>query len=142
VPLSAAAIALLKIVRGNEEIDPTDLMFPSKRGLRLPHSGLHTLCRDLDPAITIHGFRSTFRDWVGDETDFDSEAAEFCLAHVKRGTEGAYRRQESVEKRRRIMQAWGLFCDRNDAWKRLAQLPRDFEAEVISIDSRRPGIAA
>jgi hypothetical protein len=55
--------------------------------------------------ITIHGFRSTFRDWVGEETDFDGEAAEFCLAHVKRGTEGAYRRQESAEKRRRIMQA-------------------------------------
>jgi integrase len=65
VPLSTAAIALLKIVRGNEEIDPTDLVFPSKRGLRLPHSGLHTLCRRLNPAITIHGFRSTFRDWVG-----------------------------------------------------------------------------
>jgi hypothetical protein len=55
-------------------------VFPSKSGLRLPHSGLHTLCRGLNPAITIHGFRSTFRDWVGDETDFDSEAAEFCLS--------------------------------------------------------------
>jgi integrase len=142
VPLSRGAIALLKSVRGNEEIDPTDLVFPSRRGLRLPHSGLHTLCRGLNEAITIHGFRSTFRDWVGDETDFDSEAAEFCLAHVKRGTEGAYRRQESAEKRRRIMQAWGLFCDRNDAWKRLALLPRDVEAEVIDIESRRPSIAA
>jgi integrase len=142
VPLSAAAIGLLKIVRCNEDIDPTDLVFPSKRGLRLPHSGLHTLCRGLNPTITIHGFRSTFRDWVGDETDFDSEAAEFCLAHVTRGTEGAYRRQESAEKRRRIMQAWGLFCDRNDTWKRLALLPRDVEAEVIDIESRRPGIAA
>jgi hypothetical protein len=61
---------------------------------------------------------------------------------VKRGTEGAYRRQESVEKGRRIMQAWGLFCDRNNAWTRLAQLPRDVEAEVIDIESRRPGIVA
>jgi hypothetical protein len=49
--------------------------------------------------------------------------------------------RRSVEKRRRIMQAWGLFCD-NDAWKRLAQLPRDVEAEVIDIERRRPGIGA
>jgi hypothetical protein len=62
---------------------------------------------------------------------------------VKRGTEGAYRRQESVEKRSRIMQAWALFCDRNDTWKRLARLPREVEsAEVIPFESRRPGIAA
>jgi hypothetical protein len=40
------------------------------------------------------------------------------------------------------MQAWALFCDRSDAWKRLAQLPRDVQAEVIDIESRRPGIAA
>jgi hypothetical protein len=40
------------------------------------------------------------------------------------------------------LQAWGLFCDRTDAWKRLARLPRDLEAEVIDIESRRPGIAA
>jgi integrase len=142
VPLSRCAIALLNDVRGKEEPDKSDPIFRTKRGLRLPHGRLHTLCRRLNSDITIHGFRSTFRDWVGEETDFDSEAAEFCLAHVKRGTEGAYRRQESVEKRRRIMQAWGLFCDRNVAWKRLAQLPRDVEAEVIDIKSRRPSIAA
>jgi len=65
VPLSAAAIGLLKIVRCNEDIDPNDLVFPSKRGLRLPHSGLHTLCRGLNSAITIHGFRSTFRGLGG-----------------------------------------------------------------------------
>ena len=47
----------------------------------------------------------------------------------------------ALGKRRRIMQAWGLFCD-NDAWKRLAQLPRDVEAEVIDIERRRPGIGA
>jgi hypothetical protein len=47
-----------------------------------------------------------------------------------------------VVARRRIMQAWGLFCDRNDAWKRLALSPRDVEAEVIDIESRTPGIAA
>jgi hypothetical protein len=79
--------------------------------LRFSHSHLHRLWTRLNNQITIHGFRSTFRDWVGDETTFDGESAEFCLAHVKRGTEGAYHRATSLVKRRFILAAWGAFCE-------------------------------
>jgi hypothetical protein len=44
----------------------------------------------IDPTVTQHGFRSTFADWRGDRTDFSAEVAEFALAHVKKGVEGAY----------------------------------------------------
>jgi len=56
---------------------------------------------------TPHGFRSTFRDWTGDETGFDREAIEFCLAHqITNTVEAGYRRGSAVKKRRDIMQAW------------------------------------
>jgi len=61
--------------------------------------------------FTTHGFRSTFRDWAGDHTDFDSETIELALAHANRNkTEAAYRRSKGLEKRRRLMEAWAKFC--------------------------------
>ena len=59
--------------------------------------------------VTVHGFRSAFRDWCGDEGDIPRELAEASLAHaLKDTTERAYRRKTAVEKRRGVMQAW---CD-------------------------------
>jgi integrase len=60
---------------------------------------------------TIHGFRSSFRTWAGDETHFDRVSVELCLAH-KAGddTELAYRRSDSLEKRRAVMESWGQYC--------------------------------
>lgn len=60
---------------------------------------------------TVHGMRSSFRDWVGDKTHFASDDAELCLAHGLDATEGAYRRETAVEKRRAIMQAWADYCE-------------------------------
>ena len=58
--------------------------------------------------ITIHGFRSAFRDWAGDETDFPRELAEAALAHaVGDAVERAYRRSDALERRRPLMNAWG-----------------------------------
>lgn len=59
---------------------------------------------------TVHGFRSSFRDWVAEETDFAWDLAETALAHrVGNATERAYRRGDALEKRRALMEAWGKF---------------------------------
>ena len=63
------------------------------------------------PAVTTHGFRSSFRDWAGEATDFPREVAEAALAHaVGDQTERAYRRGDALEKRRKLMEAWAAFC--------------------------------
>jgi integrase len=60
---------------------------------------------------TVHGFRSSFRDWAGDKTNFQRETIEECLAHqVGNGTEQAYRRSDALEKRRVIMDKWSEYC--------------------------------
>ena len=61
--------------------------------------------------ITVHGFRSTFRDWAGDMTDFAWEVMEAALAHkVGSSVQLAYRRGDALEKRRELMQAWADYC--------------------------------
>ena len=80
-------------------------------------SGMHTHETPwIDPKqggrrITPHGFRSTFRDWAGEMTDFSEEICELSLAHVRgTKTEAAYRRADALEKRRLLMQRWADFC--------------------------------
>jgi hypothetical protein len=68
------------------------------------------VCKSLNPNICPHGFRSTFSDFVGDETDASEETREFCLAHIKRGTAGAYRRKTAVNKRAALLQQWADHC--------------------------------
>jgi integrase len=61
--------------------------------------------------VTVHGFRSSFRDWAGNETEFSREIAEAALAHVIGDkAEQAYRRGDALEKRRRLMTAWAEHC--------------------------------
>jgi integrase len=61
---------------------------------------------------TVHGFRSSFRDWCGNETSFPREVAEGCLAHASGdATEQAYRRGDALEKRRTLMEAWSNYCE-------------------------------
>jgi integrase len=61
--------------------------------------------------LTVHGFRSSFRDWAAERTNFPSEVAEMALAHaVSNKVEAAYRRGDLFEKRRRLMQQWATFC--------------------------------
>jgi hypothetical protein len=63
-------------------------------------------------AATIHGFRSSFRDWAGEVTHFPRELAEAALAHViGSAVEQAYRRGDTLEKRRALMEAWAGFCE-------------------------------
>jgi integrase len=61
--------------------------------------------------LTVHGFRSSFRDWTAEQTNFPAEVAEAALAHVVGDrTEAAYRRGDRFDKRRRLMQAWADYC--------------------------------
>jgi len=61
--------------------------------------------------LTVHGFRSTFRDWAAEQTAFPRDVAEMALAHtVKDKVEAAYRRGDLFEKRRELMDAWGKYC--------------------------------
>jgi integrase len=111
VPLSDAAVAILEAIRGDEIPDWNALVFKGRFGTRLAEGGLRCVCRRIDPTITVHGFRSTFSDWAGDETDASEETREFCLAHVKKGVAAAYRHKKSVAKRRALMQQWADFCN-------------------------------
>ena len=63
------------------------------------------------PDVTVHGFRSSFRDWVAERTNFANEVAEMALAHiVSDKVEAAYRRGDLFEKRRQLAEAWAKFC--------------------------------
>jgi integrase len=67
--------------------------------------------RDMGESVTAHGFRSSFRDWVSEETQFSGDLAEAALAHaISNKVEAAYRRGNLLEKRRGLMEAWGKFC--------------------------------
>ena len=86
-----------------------------------------TMRRLTKGAFTPHGFRSAFRDWAGDKTNFQREVAEAALAHaVGDETEQAYRRGDALEKRRELMDRWASFC-----------FPS--AADVVSLGSRRRG---
>jgi hypothetical protein len=64
--------------------------------------------------VTVHGFRSAFRDWAGERTHFPREVAEAALAHlVGDEVERAYRRGDALEKRRKLMEAWASFLDQH-----------------------------
>jgi integrase len=107
VPLSARA---MEIVERMAEIRTGDLVFAGRRRRR-PLAG--TTLAALVPGATVHGFRSAFRDWAGEETSFPREIAEQALAHATGGAvERAYRRGDALEKRRALMQAWASFCER------------------------------
>src|SRR5262249_14531723 len=109
VPLSAPAIAVLQRMRGQG----TDFVFPGlKAGRPLSSMALlNLLGRMVCGDVTTHGFRSTFRDWAAERTNFPREVAEAALAHaIDDKVEAAYRRGDLFEKRRRLMDAWAEFC--------------------------------
>jgi integrase len=113
VPLSESAIAILDDMQKVSSGDDGGFVFPGlKRGRPLSNMALlMTLRRMKRDDLTAHGFRSTFKDWATERTNFPSEAAELALAHtVPDKVEAAYRRGDLFERRRRMMQAWADFC--------------------------------
>lgn len=91
VPLSDAAIAILRTVK-EDGLEPTDIVFPAPRGGALSDMALSQLLKRMKHGdITVHGFRSTFRDWAGEKTQFGREEVEMALAHtVASSVERAY----------------------------------------------------
>jgi hypothetical protein len=79
--------------------------------------------------LTVHGMRSAFRDWAGNETSFPREVAEAALAHtVGSQVERAYRRSDALAKRSKLMQAWGRYCSTPAAKANVTPLRRVLEA--------------
>lgn len=95
-------------LKGNE------FVFPGARLMRPPSNmAMLELLRGLRPdaGLTVHGFRSSFRDWAGECTNHPREVVETALAHVIADkTEAAYRRGDALEKRRRLMEDWCKYC--------------------------------
>lgn len=111
VPLSSRAAEILRIVKPLTGGRPDDLIFPSN-GIHKPlsdaaFSALLKRMGHQPGELTTHGFRSSFRDWAGEATEFPRELAEAALAHVVGDeTERAYRRGDALERRRTLMNAW------------------------------------
>lgn len=110
VPLSARAMDLINEM----QIGQGDFIFPGRKEAQpLSNMALLTLLERMGRKdITAHGFRSSFRDWVAEETRYPREVAEAALAHrLADKTEAAYRRGDLFEKRRRLMNDWARYCD-------------------------------
>lgn len=111
VPLSRAALDVLQAAKA-QVIRPDALAFPSTRpGKPLSDMTLAAVLKRLKVAATVHGFRSTFRDWAEEATSFPHEVKEAALAHVvKNKAEAAYRRTDLFDKRRHMMDAWASWA--------------------------------
>ena len=111
VPLSDRAVALLAAL---EEMRTSDFVFPGTApGKPLSGMAMAMQLRRMKAAdITVHGFRSTFRDWASETTAFPHEVCEQALAHaIGNKTEAAYRRGDLFEKRRKLMETWAGYCE-------------------------------
>jgi integrase len=111
VPLSPAAVEVFKRA-ATLRSEAAELVFHgAKRGKPLSDMTLLKVLRDLKEPYTVHGFRSSFRDWVAEQTNFPGEVAEAALAHaIPNKVEAAYKRTDFLEKRRKLMEAWGCYC--------------------------------
>ena len=111
VPLSEAAVDILGMMMA---VKAGDYLLSRPASQQADLGGLREMLlrrMKVKGATTIHGFRSSFRDWAGDATHFPRDLAEQALAHrVGDSTEQAYRRSDALEKRRKLMEAWAGYC--------------------------------
>ncbi len=111
VPLAGRALTLLRELK---LLGDARWVFPGNKGKsHLSNMAMLQLVRGMDrPGMTVHGFRSTFRDWTAEQTNFPREVAEAALAHtIGDKVEAAYRRGDLFEKRRSLMGAWAEFVE-------------------------------
>lgn len=109
VPLSDSALQILESI---PKYAGSNYVFPGARGGPLSDMSLTKVLRRMGIAKhTVHGFRSTFRDWAAETTNFPREICEQCLAHkIAKGPEAAYQRGDFLAKRTELMQRWAEFC--------------------------------
>lgn len=107
VPLSPRAVEILKAVQEFRK----EWLFPAARGGALSGMAMSMLLRRMQVDVTVHGFRSSFRDWCAESTGYAHEVAEMALAHtIDNKVERAYRRGDLFDKRRRLMDEWAAYC--------------------------------
>ncbi len=123
VPLSARAVSIVKEMM---EIKQSEFVFAGAREARpLSDMALLMTVRDLRPGVTVHGFRSTFKDWCAECTAAPNFVSEAALAHaVADKVEAAYRRADLFEKRRKLMEAWAIYCAREQHGPKVVPLKR------------------
>jgi integrase len=110
-PLCARAVSILDELHQESK---EGFVFPSRHeGTALSNMAMLQLLRRMGLGdLTVHGFRSTFRDWAAEQTNYPREVAEMALAHtVSDKVEAAYRRGDLFEKRGRIMEDWAKYCN-------------------------------
>ena len=108
VPLCQRSLDLLLVAQSQ---DPDSKYLFSRNSKPFSNMAMLMMVRRMQPGLTVHGFRSTFRDWVSEETDHSPEVAEMALAHtIGNKVEKAYRRGNLLERRRRLMQDWEDYC--------------------------------
>jgi integrase len=125
VPLSGPALAIIKKMN---EIRESDFVFPGgRKGMPLSNMAMLALLKRIGRHdLTSHGFRSTFRDWAAERTNFPREVVEMALAHtIENKVEAAYRRGDLFQKRRQLMEGWARFC-----------ITARSQAEVVPISGR------
>ena len=126
VPLSGEALALLAT---SPKMAGSEVVFPAPRGGALSDMTLSAVLRRMGVAAVPHGFRSTFRDWASERTNYPRDVAEMALAHaIGDKVEAAYRRGDLFEKRRLMLTDWGRF---------LAKV--ETKGEVIDMQNKRAG---
>jgi integrase len=111
VPLSNRAISILKELKA---FDKGEFVFPGQKPKKpLSNMAMEMVLRRMEiENATVHGFRSSFRDWAGNVTSFPREVIETALAHVIGDkAEQAYRRGDALDKRRNLMDAWAEYCE-------------------------------
>jgi integrase len=113
VPLNAPALALLRELRAARKPAPDDYVFSVAPGEAIS-DGTMLRCLQLymkRPDCTVHGFRSTFRTWGQEKTDFDHDTLEHCMHHITGDAQAVvYKRGTAIEKRTKIMDAWAEYC--------------------------------
>jgi integrase len=113
VPLSDAALNVLKIVLPLKNADDGLVFQGGRKGKPLSDVAVSKALAAVADNVTVHGMRSTFRDWCAESTSYPREVAEAALAHSNRDkVEAAYRRSDLFDQRARLMTQWGEFCTR------------------------------
>lgn len=110
VPLSTKAVEIVLALRQDKQ---SDYVFPGQRdGKPLTNMAMLELLKRMGrTGVTVHGFRSSFRDWASECTNFPRDVCEMALAHtIPNQAEAAYRRGDLIEKRRSLMQEWVKHC--------------------------------
>jgi len=128
VPLSPRAVELLEAL---PRFAGNDLVFPAPRGGKLSDMSLSALLKRMKVDAVPHGFRSTFRDWAAERTNYPRDVAEMALAHaIGNKVEAAYRRGDLFAKRTHMMADWASF---------IGTLPP--QGNVTTLSSRKRGAA-